>query len=52
VGFANSSEFDLSRFGNTHRIVKSLEIHRKFCRSQKIMKLGAKFIIFLPHHGK
>jgi hypothetical protein len=52
VGFANSSEFDLILFGNTHRIVNSLEIHNKFYKSQKIMKLGPEFIIFLPHHGK
>jgi hypothetical protein len=52
VGFANLSEFDLNIFGNTHRIVNSLEIHSKFYRSPKIMKLGPKFIIFLPHYGK
>jgi hypothetical protein len=52
VGFANSSEFDLNLFGNTHRIVNSLEIHSKFYRSPKIMKLGSKFIILLPRHGK
>jgi hypothetical protein len=52
TGFANSSEFDLNLFENTHRIVNSLENHSKFYRSPKIMKLGPKFVIFLPHHGK
>jgi hypothetical protein len=32
-------------------LVNSLEIHRKFSRTPKVMKLGRKFIIFLHHHG-
>jgi hypothetical protein len=52
VGFENSSEFDLNLIENTHRNVNPLEIHSKFYWSPKIMKLGPKFIIFLPHHGK
>jgi hypothetical protein len=33
-------------FGITHRDVNFLEIHSRFYRSPKIMKLGLKFIIF------
>jgi hypothetical protein len=36
-------------FENTHRIVNSLEIHRKFNRTPKIMKLRPKFIMFPAH---
>jgi hypothetical protein len=32
---------------NTHRLVNSIEIHMKFSRTPKIIKLGPKFIIFL-----
>jgi hypothetical protein len=42
----------LSKLENAQRFEISLEIHRKFYRAPKIMKLGPKFIIFLPHHGK
>jgi hypothetical protein len=36
-------------FGNTHRVINSLEIHSKFHKSPKIMKLASKFIIFPAH---
>jgi hypothetical protein len=42
----------LSKLENTHMFENSLEIHRKFYRTPKFMKLGPKFLIFLPHHGK
>jgi hemerythrin superfamily protein len=37
---------------NTHRLVNYLEVHRKFPRTSKIMKLIPKFIVFLLDHGK
>jgi hypothetical protein len=38
-------------FRNTDTLVNSIEIHKNFSRAPKIMKLGPKFIIVLPHHG-
>ncbi len=48
---SNSIKIWLNHLENTHRLINSLEIHSKFFRTPKIMKLGPKFIIFLPHHG-
>jgi hypothetical protein len=34
---------------NTHNSIIFLEIHRKFIKAPKIMKLGPKFINFSAH---
>jgi hypothetical protein len=42
----------MNSFEITHGLINYLEIHNKFSRAPKILKLGSKFIIVLLHHGK